>query len=146
MAFDLANLRPGNVEFLARRARGAHRAGGRLARAGDERPECRHAERRTGAALPQTALAERNFRGQIYQTHGAGSGDFLRIAGKAAEKVILPIGPVLVPGQLPDNHPSKPVIQKFVTAFQGKFGDKSPVVFGAHSFDVSVLQIGRAHV
>ena len=33
----------------------------------------------------------------------------------------------------------KPVIQKFVTAFQGKFGDKSPVVFGAHSFDVSVL-------
>ena len=93
----------------------------------------------TGAALPQTALAERNFRGQIYQTHGAGSGDFLRIAGKAAEKVILPIGPVLVPGQLPDNHPSKPVIQKFVTAFQGKFGDKSPVVFGAHSYDVSVL-------
>jgi branched-chain amino acid transport system substrate-binding protein len=40
---------------------------------------------------------------------------------------------------LPDNHPSKPVIQKFVTAFQGKFGDKSPVVFGAHSYDVSLL-------
>lgn len=93
----------------------------------------------TGAALPQTALAERNYKGQIYQTHGAGSGDFLRIAGKAAEKAILPIGPVLVPAQLPDSHPSKPVVQKFVAAYQGKFGDKSPVVFGAHSYDAAQL-------
>lgn len=95
----------------------------------------------TGAALPQTALAERGYKGQIYQTHGAGSGDFLRIAGKSAEKVILPIGPVLVPSQLADNHPSKKIVAEFVKAFTAKFGEKSPVVFGAHGFDaLQILQ------
>lgn len=95
----------------------------------------------TGAALPQTALAERGYKGQIYQTHGAGSGDFLRIAGKSAEGAILPIGPVLVPSQLADNHPSKKIVTDFVKAFTTKFGDKSPVVFGAHGFDaLQILQ------
>ncbi len=95
----------------------------------------------TGAALPQTALAERGYKGQIYQTHGAGSGDFLRIAGKSAEGVILPIGPVLVPSQLAENHPSKKVVNDFVKAFTAKFGEKSPVVFGAHGFDaLQILQ------
>jgi branched-chain amino acid transport system substrate-binding protein len=95
----------------------------------------------TGAALPQTALAERGYKGQIYQTHGAGSGDFLRIAGKSAEGAILPIGPVLVPSQLADNHPSKKIVTDFVKAFTAKFGEKSPVVFGAHGFDaLQILQ------
>lgn len=95
----------------------------------------------TGAALPQTAIAERGYKGQVYQTHGAGSGDFLRIAGKSAEGVILPIGPVLVPSQLADNHPSKKIVGEFVKAFTGKFGEKSPVVFGAHGFDaLQILQ------
>ena len=93
----------------------------------------------TGAALPQTALAERGYKGQVYQTHGAGSSDFLRIAGKSAEGTILPIGPVLVPRQLPDSHPSKKVVQDFVKTYQAKFGDKSPVVFGAHSYDAALI-------
>ena len=93
----------------------------------------------TGAALPQTALAERGYKGQVYQTHGAGSSDFLRIAGKSAEGTILPIGPVLVPRQLPDSHPSKKVVQEFVKSYQAKFGDKSPVVFGAHSYDAALI-------
>src|SRR5947208_16703261 len=39
----------------------------------------------TAAALPQTALRERGYKGLIYQTHGAASMDFIRIAGQAAE-------------------------------------------------------------
>jgi len=93
----------------------------------------------TGAALPQTALAERGYKGQVYQTHGAGSSDFLRIAGKSAEKTILPIGPVLGPRHLHDSHPSKKVVQTFVKDYQAKFGDKSPVVFGAHSYDAALI-------
>src|SRR5205823_10479451 len=42
----------------------------------------------TAAALPQTALRERGYKGLIYPTHGAGSMAFIRIAGKAAEGVI----------------------------------------------------------
>ena len=35
----------------------------------------------TAAGLPQSALRERGYKGLIYQTHGAASMDFIRIAG-----------------------------------------------------------------
>ena len=37
------------------------------------------------AALPQGALVERGYKGQIYQTHAAANQAFLGVAGKAAE-------------------------------------------------------------
>src|SRR6195952_2066930 len=51
----------------------------------------------TAAALPQTALRERGYKGLIYQTHGAASMDFIRIAGKSAEGVLMASGPVMYP-------------------------------------------------
>ena len=51
----------------------------------------------TAAALPQTTLRERGYKGLIYQTHGAASMDFIRIAGKAAEGVLMASGPVMSP-------------------------------------------------
>ena len=51
----------------------------------------------TAAALPQSALRERGYKGLIYQTHGAASMDFIRIAGPAAEGVIMASGPVMDP-------------------------------------------------
>ena len=46
----------------------------------------------TAAALPQSALRERGYKGLIYQTHGAASMDFIRIAGPAAEGVTMASG------------------------------------------------------
>src|SRR4029077_7419549 len=57
----------------------------------------------TAAALPQTALRERGYKGLIYQTHGAASMDFIRIAGAAAEGVIMASGPVMSPETQPDS-------------------------------------------
>src|SRR6476620_2047872 len=51
----------------------------------------------TAAGLPQSALRERGYKGLIYQTHGAASMDFIRIAGAAAEGVIMASGPVMSP-------------------------------------------------
>src|SRR4051812_12921140 len=51
----------------------------------------------TAAALPQAALRERGYKGLIYQTHGAASMDFIRIAGPAGEGVIMSSGPVMSP-------------------------------------------------
>src|SRR3954470_7338493 len=51
----------------------------------------------TAAALPQSALRERGYKGLIYQTHGAASMDFIRIAGPAAEGVLMASGPVMNP-------------------------------------------------
>src|SRR5436190_21514818 len=55
----------------------------------------------TAAALPQTELRARGYNGLIYQTHGAASMDFIRIAGKAAEGVIMASGPVMSPETQP---------------------------------------------
>src|SRR3954453_11890193 len=57
----------------------------------------------TAAALPQSALRERGYKGLIYQTHGAASMDFIRIAGPAAEGVIMASGPVMSPESQPDS-------------------------------------------
>src|ERR1700749_1336652 len=56
----------------------------------------------TAAALPQSALRERGYKGLIYQTHGAASMDFIRIAGPAAEGVIMSAGPIMSPETQPD--------------------------------------------
>ena len=92
----------------------------------------------TGAALPQIALRERGFKGTIYQTHGAVTKDFIRIAGKSAEDVVLPSGPLVVAGLLPDS-PQKKVAMEHLKAYEAKYGAGTITQFSGHAFDV--LQI-----
>ncbi len=90
----------------------------------------------TGAALPQLALRERGFQGKIYQTHGAVSMDFIRIAGAAAEGVIMATGPVMVAEDQPDNALTKKPGMEFVTTYEAKYGANSRSQFAAHAFDL----------
>jgi branched-chain amino acid transport system substrate-binding protein len=89
----------------------------------------------TGAALPQIALRERGFTGPIYQTHGAVTRDFIRIAGRSAEGVIMASGPVIAPELLPDNADTKAPGLAYVTAYEAKYGKDTRTQFGAHIFD-----------
>ena len=89
----------------------------------------------TGAALPQIALRERGFAGKIYQTHGAVSKDFIRIAGKSAEGVLMASGPVVAAEGLADASPVKKPAVAYVTAYEAKYGKDSRTQFGAHMFD-----------
>src|SRR5438552_1995396 len=57
----------------------------------------------TAAGLPQTELRDRGYKGLIYQTHGAASMDFIRIAGAAAVGVLMAPGPVMDPEEQPDS-------------------------------------------
>lgn len=93
----------------------------------------------TPAALPQLALRERGYKGQIYQTHGAANADFLRVAGKSAEGVVMPSGPVLVADQLPDSHPSKAVGLAYLAPYETKYGAGSRNTFGAHARDAYLV-------
>ncbi|MBX9590424.1 MAG: ABC transporter substrate-binding protein [Hyphomonadaceae bacterium] len=92
----------------------------------------------TGAALPQIALRERGFKGIIYQTHGAVTKDFIRIAGKSAEDVVLPSGPLVVAELLPDS-PQRKVAIEHLRSYEAKFGAGTITQFSGHAFDV--LQI-----
>jgi branched-chain amino acid transport system substrate-binding protein len=89
----------------------------------------------TAAALPQTALRERGYKGLIYQTHGAASMDFIRIAGPAAEGVIMSSGPVMSPETQPDSALTKKPGMALNTAYEAKYGPNSRSQFAGHSYD-----------
>jgi len=93
----------------------------------------------TPAALPQTTLKERGYKGRMYQTHGVANADFLRVGGKDVEGTLLPAGPVLVADQLPDSNPVKKSALAYVSAYEGAFGKGSVSTFGAHAWDAGLL-------
>jgi len=93
----------------------------------------------TAAALPQTELRDRGYKGLIYQTHGAASMDFIRIAGKAAEGVIMASGPVMSPETQPDSALTKKPGLALDTAYEAKYGPNSRSQFAGHSYDAFEL-------
>lgn len=93
----------------------------------------------TGAALPQLALRERGFQGPIYQTHGAVTFDFLRIAGDAAANTIFASGPVMIAELQPESSETKQEGLAYVTAYEQKFGPGTRTQFGAHIHDAMAI-------
>jgi branched-chain amino acid transport system substrate-binding protein len=89
----------------------------------------------TAAGLPQSALRERGYKGLIYQTHGAASMDFVRIAGPAAESVIMASGPVMNPEGQPDNALTKKPGLALNSAYEAKYGPNSRSQFAGHAYD-----------
>jgi branched-chain amino acid transport system substrate-binding protein len=85
--------------------------------------------------LPQTALRERGYKGLIYQTHGAASMDFIRIAGPAAEGVIMASGPVMNPEGQPDSALTKKPGLALNAAYEAKYGPNSRSQFAGHAYD-----------
>src|SRR3954463_3266892 len=93
----------------------------------------------TAAALPQTELRERGYQGLIYQTHGAASMDFIRIAGKAAEGVLMASGPVMDPEDQPDSALTKKPGLALNKAYEAKYGPSSRSQFAGHSYDAFLV-------
>ena len=93
----------------------------------------------TAAALPQSELRERGYKGLIYQTHGAASMDFIRIAGKAAEGVIMASGPVMSPETQADDALTKKPGLALNAAYEGKYGPSSRSQFAGHSYDAFLV-------
>jgi branched-chain amino acid transport system substrate-binding protein len=93
----------------------------------------------TAAGLPQTELRDRGYKGLIYQTHGAASMDFIRIAGKAAEGVLMASGPVMDPEDQPDSSPTKKPGLALNKAYEAKYGANSRSQFAGHSYDAFLV-------
>jgi branched-chain amino acid transport system substrate-binding protein len=93
----------------------------------------------TAAALPQTTLRERGYKGLIYQTHGAASMDFIRIAGPAAEGVLMASGPVMDPEDQPDSALTKKPGLALNKAYEAKYGPNSRSQFAGHSYDAFLV-------
>jgi len=93
----------------------------------------------TAAGLPQTALRERGYKGLIYQTHGAASMDFIRIAGAAAEGVLMASGPVMDPEDQPDSALTKKPGLALNKVYEAKHGANSRSQFAGHSYDAFLV-------
>ena len=91
----------------------------------------------TPGATPQKELLARNYKGKIYQTHGVGNPDFLRVVGKDGNGTLLPVGPMLVYEQLPDSNVVKKAAADYVTKYEQKFGERT--TFGGHLWDAYQL-------
>jgi branched-chain amino acid transport system substrate-binding protein len=89
----------------------------------------------TAAGLPQSSLRDRGYKGLIYQTHGAASMDFIRIAGAAAEGVIMASGPVMNPEGQPDSALTKKPGLALDTAYEAKYGPNTRSQFAGHAYD-----------
>ncbi len=91
-----------------------------------------------GTVLPHTTLVERGYKGQIYQTHGAATPDFVRLGGKAVEGAVMAASLMLVLDQIPDSNPAKKVALDYIAAYEKMYGSK-PATFGANVYDAGLL-------
>lgn len=92
----------------------------------------------SAAVPPQTALFDRGYRGQIYQTHGAALDQFLKLGGKKVENTILAASLMLVINEIPSSHPSKAVATKYMNAYKAQY-KQTPATFGANVYDAGIL-------
>ncbi|HNT85103.1 MAG TPA: ABC transporter substrate-binding protein [Ottowia sp.] len=93
----------------------------------------------SGAAMPEMALRERNYKGTIYQTHAAATRDLMRVGGKAVEGTFVVSGPAVLAEQLPDSHPSKGEAIKYVQQYEKAYGPGSRNQFAAHAYDSVII-------
>ncbi|MEO7116514.1 MAG: ABC transporter substrate-binding protein [Caldimonas sp.] len=88
----------------------------------------------TPGALPQIELAQRGFKGPVYQTQGVANADYLRIGGKSLEGGYMTVGPVLVAEQLADSSILKKPALEFVNRYETAYGANSRSLFGASAW------------
>ncbi len=88
--------------------------------------------------LPEVTLVEYGYRGRIYQTHGAATGDFIRLGGAKVEGTVLAAGPMLVIDEIPDTNPTKAVATKYIADYERLHGAK-PSTFGANTYDAGLI-------
>lgn len=92
----------------------------------------------SSAVTPQTALYDRGYRGQVYQTHGAALDQYLKLGGKKVEGTILAASLMLVINEVPNTHPSKAIALNYMNAYKARY-KVYPATFGANVYDAGLL-------
>lgn len=93
----------------------------------------------TPGALPVIELRARGYKGPILHNQGIANPDFLRIAGKSADGMLVAVNPVMVAEQLPDNGEITKSAMDYVRAYEGKYGPNTRSIFGAIAWDAYLL-------
>ncbi|MFJ6208752.1 ABC transporter substrate-binding protein [Lysinibacillus sp. NPDC092081] len=70
----------------------------------------------------------------VLASHGVATGQFIEVAGNAANDVILPTGKLLIADKLEDSNPQKELLKAYNEAFTAKY-NKPASTFGAYAAD-----------
>lgn len=97
----------------------------------------------TGAGL---AITTRNHRAlgiqtPLYLAHSANDFNFLRLAGDAANGILLPSSKIYVTASLPGSDPQKAIVERFVSEYEKKYG-KPPATFAGNGYDAMMIIVG----
>lgn len=93
--------------------------------------------------VPAQAIVAKNMRQAgwdvpLFQSHGFGNIKYVEAAGAAAEGIIFPAGRLLVADKLPDGHPQKELLQKYISDYESTYDDKAST-FGGHAYDAFII-------
>jgi branched-chain amino acid transport system substrate-binding protein len=95
------------------------------------------------ATGPGLAISAKNHRAlgiktPLYLAHSANDFNFLRLAGDAANGVLLPSSKIYVTESLPASDPQKAVVERFVRDYEKKYG-KPPATFAGNGYDAAMM-------
>ncbi len=93
----------------------------------------------TGGALPHVALVERGYKKPIYHNHGTVNAEFIKVGGKNVAGAVAVTGPLVVPEELPDSHPTKKVSLDFTQRYEKTFGAGTRNAFAGYAYDGMLL-------
>ncbi|ALM82169.1 hypothetical protein ASB57_03620 [Bordetella sp. N] len=102
------------------------------------------------AVLPQRTLRERGFSGQVYQTHGIATPDFLQEGDADVEGTLFAAGPAMFARSLAPQHPARPAALAFADLYEGQYGKGTVTQFSADAYgawvllDHAVAQVARS--
>src|SRR6267143_1677331 len=91
------------------------------------------------------AIVTRNYRQlgitlPLYQSHGVASGEYLKLAGSAAEGVRLPSPPLPAPATLAHSDQHKPVVAAYEKSFKEVY-KQDVSTFGGYAYDGLMLAV-----
>lgn len=91
------------------------------------------------AIPPSASIVTKNFRDlglniPLLHSHGVGNQNFIDLAQGTADGVILPIGKLVVAGQIPDSDPQKKVLTSYIDEYTKKY-NAPPNSFGGYAWD-----------
>ncbi len=91
-----------------------------------------------GPAIIAKNMKTLGIKAPLICSHGVANGTFLKLAGPAAEGVVLPAGRLIVVDQVPPSHPQAKVLRDYTLNYQRTY--REPVdTFGGHAYDAVML-------
>lgn len=83
-------------------------------------------------------MKQMGFEVPLFQSHGFGNINYVKMAGKAADGILFPAGRLLVADALPAGHPQKQVLTAYKKEYEAIFKEDVST-FGGHAYDAFML-------